>query len=100
MNYYLLIAFGILSRLLPHAPNVTPIAALGLFAGARGQSRAAWAVPLLSLVATDLWLGGYHPLVMLFVYLGFACGSLVGRFWLRPHRSLNRIAAASLAMST
>ncbi len=100
MNYYTLIVLGILSRLLPHPPNLTPIAALGLFAGARGRSAGAWAVPLLSLLATDLWLGGYDPTIMLFVYLGFACSSVIGRCWLRQHRSLIRITSAAVAMST
>lgn len=100
MNYYALIALGILSRLLPHPPNVTPIAALGLFAGARGRSRAAWTVPLLSLLATDFWLGGYDPIAMLFVYFGFACSSGIGWLWLRHHRSMTRITAAAVAMST
>lgn len=100
INYYALVGLGILSRLLPHPPNLTPVAALGLFSGARGGSPGALAMPLLSLFATDLWLGSYDPTVMLCVYLGFAFSTVIGRFWLRHHRSTNRIVTAAIAMST
>lgn len=100
MKYHLLIALGILSRLLPHPPNVTPIAALGLLAGARGNSATAWAVPVVSLLVTDLWLGGYHPIILPFVYLGFAASSVIGRFWLGQRQSIGRTAAAAVGTST
>ncbi|MGH8121132.1 MAG: DUF6580 family putative transport protein, partial [Gammaproteobacteria bacterium] len=36
---FFLILLAVVSRLLPHPPNFTPIAALGLFSGACLQSR-------------------------------------------------------------
>jgi len=65
-----------------------------------GMLRPGRALPVLSLLATDWWLGGYDPMVMLFVYSGFACSSAIGRFWLRHHRGMSRIATAAVAAST
>lgn len=45
-------------RIAPHPPNVTPIAAMGLFAGAHLANRwAAFAVPLGALLVSDIVLG-------------------------------------------
>src|SRR5438874_1845373 len=46
-------------RLVPHPPNVTPIAAIALFGGAHFASkRAALAVPLLAMCLSDLLYAG------------------------------------------
>jgi len=67
-------------RLVPHPPNVTPIAAIALFGGAHFASkRAALAVPLLAMCLSDLLLGfGVHR-VMPFVYGSFALSVVLGR---------------------
>lgn len=58
-------------RLLPHWPNFTPVAAMALFGGAHFASRrAAFAVPLLAMLASDLVIG-LHASVP-FVYAAFA----------------------------
>lgn len=98
--YIVLVAVGIASRMLPHPPNVTAIAALGLFAGSRGHSRLGWFMPVAVLLITDFWQGGYAPLSMLLVYAGFAAGAAVGRYRLRGERSIGRIASASVMTST
>src|SRR5437016_12914845 len=61
------------TRLLPHPPNLTPIAAMALFGGAHLASPpAAFAVPLSAMRLSDLLLGfGLHP-VMPVVYGSFA----------------------------
>ena len=61
------------TRLLPHPPNLTPIAAMALFGGAHFASPlAAFSVPLFAMLLSDLLLGfGLHP-VMPFVYGSFA----------------------------
>jgi uncharacterized protein DUF6580/diphthamide synthase len=47
-----------MSRLLPHPPNLTPLAALALFGGANfAGKRTAFLVPLAALFLTDLFLG-------------------------------------------
>jgi hypothetical protein len=69
-------------RIVPHPMNFAPIGALALFGGAYFSSnRAAVAVPLLSLVAGDVFIG-FHRL-MPYVYASFLVSVAIG-FWLRP----------------
>jgi hypothetical protein len=82
-------------RIAPHPMNFAPIGALALFGGACfSTKRAAVAVPLLSLVAGDIFIG-FHRLVP-WVYASFLLSVLIG-FWLRRKRSVKRIGAATLA---
>jgi len=85
------------SRLLPHPPNTTPIAALALFGGATfSDKRLAFLVPLAALFASDLAIGFYNN--MAFVYGSFAAIVCIG-LWLRNHRSGLPIAGAAIASS-
>ena len=95
----LLILLAAASRLLPHPPNFAPIAAIGLFAGATLDRRVAWLVPLAALLLSDLVIGFYHPMSMLWNYLGFAACLLLGSGLLARTRSFGRIAGATLASS-
>jgi len=82
-------------RVAPHPMNFAPIGALALFGGAYFSSkRAAIAIPLLSLVAGDIFVG-LHRLIP-YVYASFLVSVAIG-FWLRRKRSLPRIGAATLA---
>jgi uncharacterized protein DUF6580 len=82
-------------RILPHPMNFAPIGAIALFGGAYFSSkRAAIAVPLLSIVAGDVFTG-FHALI-LWVYASFLVSVLIG-FWLGRKRSASRIGAATLA---
>jgi len=82
------------SRLIPHPPNFTPIAAIALFGGAQFSSkRAAFLVPLAGLFLSDLVFGFYG--ITPVVYGSFALTVCLG-FWVR-HRSMQRIAFAALA---
>lgn len=94
-----LILLAAASRLLPHPPNFAPIAAIGLFAGAALDRRAAWLVPLAALLLSDVVLGFYHPVSMFWNYAGFAACLLLGAALLGPARSLPRFAGATLASS-
>src|SRR5438876_6349607 len=87
------------TRLLPHPPNVTPIAAMALFGGGHFASPlAALAVPLSAMFLSDLLLGfGLHP-VMPFVYGSFAFTVWLGR-WLRTRRSSVAITVAAVCGS-
>lgn len=73
----LLLFFAIAVRLLPHAPNMTPITAIA-FTGSLYLGRK-WAValPLLALFLSDLLIGFYDWKIMLSVYGSFA---LIGLF--------------------
>lgn len=94
----LLVAFILVaaaSRLLPHAWNFTPVEAIALFGGAYFASRwAAFAVPLAALFLSDLWLGLYPEMPV--VYACVAACVLLG-FWLRDRVSALRVGAAGLA---
>src|SRR6202795_1292422 len=82
-------------RLAPHPMNFAPIGALALFGGAYFSSkRAALAIPLLSLIAGDVFTG-FHQLIP-FVYASFLVSVSIG-FWLRRKRSAPRIGAATIA---
>lgn len=48
-----------LGRLVPHAPNVTPLGGSCLFAGSRISGFLAYLLPLVVMVATDPFVGGY-----------------------------------------
>lgn len=86
-----------LLRLLPHPPNMTPIAAIALFGGAYFQDRRlAFAVPLCALFLSDLVLGFYRGMPV--VYLSFALIVALG-LWLRTRRQFVPIAGAVLCSS-
>jgi hypothetical protein len=51
-----------LGRLVPHAPNVTPLGGSCLFAGSRISGFLAYLLPLLVMAATDPFVGGYTKL--------------------------------------
>jgi len=83
------------SRLLPHPPNFTPIAAMALFGGAQFSSRrAAFLVPLAGLALSDLAFGFYA--ITPVVYGAFALTVCLG-FWVRQRRSALRVASAAVA---
>jgi len=87
------------TRLLPHPPNLTPIAAMALFGGAHFASPiAAFAVPLSAMFLSDGLLGfGLHP-VMPFVYGSFAVTVCLGR-WVRRRRSPLAVGMAAVTGS-
>ncbi len=92
-----LIAIAALSRLLPHPPNATPIAAMALFGGAYlTDRRLALLIPLAAMLLSDLLLG-LHSLLPV-VYGAFVLTVLLGR-WLRGRITPPRVAAATLASS-
>lgn len=99
-----LILVTALLRLVPHPPNVAPVTALALFAGATlGRRLSAFAIPLSAMLVSDALLEvvtgqGFHPHMpvvygtfILVVWLGSGLG---GR--LQP----KRIAGFSVAAST
>lgn len=68
----ILILFGVIVRLLPHEPNMTPITAIA-FAGSLYLGKK-WALvmPLLVLLLSDLLMGFYDWKIVLSVYGSFA----------------------------
>ncbi len=85
------------SRLLPHPPNLTPIAAMALFGGAYfSDQRVAFLVPLAAMFLSDLVIGLHRQLPV--VYACFAMTVCIG-LWLRGRRRAPLIAGAALASS-
>jgi len=65
------------ARLLPHPPNIAPIAALALFSGAKIDKKIAYVLPLSAMVISDFFLG-FHS-TMFYVYFSFLLITLIGR---------------------
>lgn len=73
----LLCVFGLLSRLVPHVANFSPVLALAAFSGFYfRRSALAWALPLVMIIISDAFLGFYTiaPIVW-FSYVAIALGS-------------------------
>jgi len=94
-----LILLAVASRLLPHPPNFTPLAALGLFSGAYLQVRKYWLVPVAALLLSDLVIGFYQPVAMIFVYSGFILCAFLGRALLHERRTPLTLGGATLSGS-
>ena len=81
-------------RIAPHSWNFTPVGAMALFSGAVIRDRRlAFFFPLLALFAGDIFIG-FHKLMPV-VYASFLVSVAIG-FWLRNHRTVSRISAATL----
>lgn len=90
-----MILAAVASRLIPHPPNFTPIAAIALFGGAGfANKRAAFLVPLAGLFLSDLVVGFYG--ITPVVYGGFALTVCLG-LWVRRNRSVQRVVLAAVA---
>jgi hypothetical protein len=105
-NYIMNIRFSVivsiimmlaLYRVLPHPPNVSPLAAMALFGGVYFADRKlAFIIPLFALVVSDLIIGLHDTLP--FVYGAFAITVMAG-IWLRDKLSLMSIAGTAIASS-
>ena len=83
----LLVCLGVALRLgLQDYPNVSPVAALALFSGYLFRGRlTAVVVPLGILAVSDLYFGGYAPVVMATVYVLLSVPFLMGNSLRRLH---------------
>lgn len=90
-----IIVLAIASRLLPHPPNFTPVAAIAIFGGACfADKRVAFAVPFGIMFISDLIIGLHDTL--LFVYLGFAVAAGIG-YLLKNRISVLNVTAGAIA---
>lgn len=85
-------------RLIPHAPNATPLAAVALFGGASLPAPWSFAVPLAAMVASDAVIGFDNVPTTIAIYGSFILTVLLGRF-LRHQPGPWRILATTLASS-
>mgnify|MGYP003120816302 FL=1 len=72
-----LIVLAVLTRLIPHPPNVAPITAIALFGGSRfNDKKMAFLLPMLCMFISDIFLG--FSVITPFVYLSFMMISYIG----------------------
>jgi uncharacterized protein DUF6580 len=93
-----LIAGAAASRLLPHPPNVSPIASLALLGGATLPVFWSFAIPLSAMFLSDLVVGFDSIGVTVSVYGSFLLTVFVGRL-LRQRTSPGSVLSASLGSS-
>jgi hypothetical protein len=85
---FILIAIGVLSRLLPHAPNMTAVGAVAFFSGAKFDSRKAVLATLAIMLISDMCIG-FHSL-MWATYGSMILAVFMGR-WIGQKRGMGRI---------
>ncbi|MDP1728395.1 MAG: hypothetical protein Q8M15_16545 [Bacteroidota bacterium] len=94
-----LIFTAALLRLLPHAPNFSPIGAIALFGGAYLTNRFySFLIPIAAMLISDLFLGFYSGTEMLVTYGAFCVTIMIGNV-LRSNKSWIRVGFAALATS-
>ena len=76
MLAYSLIILGVLSRLIVHIPNFTPVIAIALFSGTYLKKKYAIIVPVALMAFTDLFLGFHN--IMFFTWGSFALIAALG----------------------
>ena len=81
MNYLLcilLIALGVVSRIVIHVPNFTPILSIALLSGIYIKNRFIIAIPILIMLISDLYIGSH--IIAPWVYFPIAVICLIGYF--------------------
>ena len=97
--FVILVAIGVLGRLLPHAWNFTPLIATTIFAGVYLGKPQAFFLPVITMLISDIFVGFYEPKIMFSVYLSFAIAGLIGcRF--AKNKKINNLALSAFASST
>lgn len=93
---YLLLLFGILMRLVPHAPNFTPVGAIALFGGATLPGAPSFFLPLALMVVSDALIG-FHDVVV-WTWGSFLAVGLIGR-WVGRDAGYQRMILGAVASS-
>ena len=87
-------------HLLPHPFGVSSVGAMALYAGAYGEKRTSWLMPMMPLVLGLVVTGLYQPIVMLFVFAGFGLSTLAGRCLLAEQSTPYRFGGAVVTGAT
>jgi len=97
-NFYSLAVIFLagLTRLIPHPPNVAPIAAIALFSGAYLDKKIAFTIPLAAMFLSDIFLG-FHP-TMIYVYSSFALTVFLG-LRLKKNKKISCLLQTSIVSS-
>ena len=78
MLIFFLIVIGFLMRLIPHVPNITPIAAIAIFSAAYLNKKVYVWIPFVIMVVTDLFIVLHE--VIFFTWGSFILISFFGRY--------------------
>ncbi len=90
----------VVSAVLPHPANVTPIGALGLFAGTYMRHSGFLFLPVAAALFADLTsVGVYSVLIMFFVYSGHLLSALCGRYLVHERSLMLGLPVAVVAAS-
>ena len=96
LSFVAIVLSAVFIRLIPHAPNMAPIAALALFSGALVPSWKGFIIPLAAMIISDIFLG-FHATIP-FVYGSFFLIGCIG-YLLRKKISPITIGLGSLSGS-
>ena len=96
MLAFSLLVLGIISRLIIHIPNFTPVIAIALFGGVYLNKRQALWLPLGLLAITDILIG-FHE-TMFYTWSSIFLISLLG-VWLKKNKNSKTVFASSLCAS-
>lgn len=88
MEILILMGISIVSRIVPHIPNMTAVGALALFTGSTQTFKTSFIVTLGAMLVSDMILG-FHP-VMWATYGSFFITILLGR-WLKTRSNWKTI---------
>ena len=91
-----LILIGIILRVMPHAANFTPVAAIALFGAVYLKKKYAFIVPLALIIVSDLIIGMHD--VTFFTWGTLILITLMG-FWVKQKKTVTRTVSASLVSS-
>lgn len=72
-----IILLAVVARLIPHAPNFSPIGSLALFSGANFKNKFNFLIPISAMLISDMFLG-FHKTIP-FVYLSFIIIYFIGK---------------------
>ncbi len=88
-----LLVLGVISRLIIHLPNFTPMIALALFGGVYLKKQQAVILPVLMMIIADLFIG--IDATFLFTWGSMAAIAVMG-LWVRENKNFVTVAGSSL----
>lgn len=92
------VLMGVVFRIIPHAPNFTPIAAIALFGAVYLPRKTAFVLPIAAMLISDMFIGFYEPQIMVIVYGSFILTGFLG-LWLKNHKRPQTLFFCSLFSS-
>lgn len=84
--FFVLVLVGIISRIFPHPPNFTSVIAISIIGGFYFSKEKAIILPLLVMLLSDLFIGHYQTILMVFVYLSFLLVTFLPLFFKRKKK--------------